>query len=141
MPITTVSATANGLNINDGTNYILVPQNLNPATVTYRRAQVTSPFVEGRFTVNRVLDAVEGEIEIDVIGSSQSALQTNIAALIAAFTADEYVLSITIDGATYSWDCEAADYAMLWVHERMHALRVPMRFAFQRSPVPASGPI
>lgn len=141
MPITTVAASVGGLNINDGASYLLTPQDLNPATVLYRRTQVTSPFVEGRFTVNRVLDAVEGTIVIDVMGSSQSNLQSNIAALVAAFTADEYTLTITIDGATYSWTCEAADYSMLWQHERMHALRVPMRFAFQRQPVPAGGPV
>ena len=135
------SSPVNGLNVNDGVNYILTPNDLNPATVIYRRAQVTSPFVEGRFTTNRVLDAVEATMEIDVLGSSHSNLQSNIASLVAAFSADTYVISITIDGATYSWDCEAADYAMLWAHERMHALRVPMRFAFQRQPTPAGGPI
>lgn len=137
----TVTASVGGLNINDGVNYILSPEGLNPATVVYRRTQVMSPFVEGRFTTNRLLDAVEGEMQVDVLGSSQADLASNIAALIAAFTQDTYTLTISLDGTSYSWECEAADYSMDWTHTRVHARRVPMRFAFQRQPTPAAGPI
>lgn len=141
MAFSSFTATANGMTIHDGQNYIMSPEGLDLATVVYRRTQVTSPFVEGRFTTNRVRDAVESTIQIDVLGSSQANLQANITALVNAFTADEFVLTVTIDGTSWSWNCEAADYAMIWDHPRMHARRIPMRFSFQRDPEPASGPV
>lgn len=141
MPITTVGFTVGGSNFNDGENFILSPEGMDLATVTWRRTQVQSPFVEGRFTTNRQLDQVESTVTVDVLGASAGALQSNMSSIVTAFSADEYVVALTIDGATWSWNCEAADYAVLWQHERWHALRVPMRFTFLRQPTPASGPV
>lgn len=128
------------LEINDGTTYICTPK-LDPGAVSYRREQVKSPFVDGTFTISRVKDQTEFQLVVDVLGSTHSAMQSAVGTLIDAMTQDEFTLKVVIDGATYSWTCEAGDYAMGWSNAHFASTRTAVAFTLPRKPVPASGPI
>lgn len=127
------------LEINDGTTYI-VTDRVNPGAVSWRREQVTSPYVDGAVTVSRAKEIVEGQIVVDVLGATQGAVQNSIATLIDAFTQDQFELTFSMDGTIYKWQCEAADYIVNWDRVRFINRKVSVGFQFPRQPVPLTGP-
>lgn len=128
------------LNINDHVKYV-VSSDIMGGTITWRRQSVQSPYVEGEITVSRVRGVVEDKFSVDVLGVVQSDMQQNVADLIAAFTQDNFNMTIRIDDATYTWVCEACDYSMDWSVPRMHGLKTQVKFSLRRSPIPINGPV
>ena len=122
------------LELNDGA-YLVASDGLRPGDIGYRREQVSSPWVDGEFTVHRHKESPEAQIVINVQGDSQSQLKAHIETLVKAFTQDEFDLELEINGAKWFWRGEAADHAIGWGRERRHALSVPVGFQFPRYPV------
>ena len=130
------------LELNDHTNYYLAPS--SPAAVTWQRQMVSSPWVDDDIVINRRRGKVTEEILLEVRGGltpTQVTLQTNLAAAIAAFSQDTYVLTTTFDGTAYAWNCDAADYQVVWDGPRVISRAVQLRLSVPRSPIPAQGPI
>lgn len=127
------------LQLNDGVKYHTTPD-IDPGQVSWRRESATSPYVDGEFTISRAKEESEGKVTIEVVATSQSLLRTYIGDLINAFTQEEFNLIFDIDGAVYTWTCEAADYAVKWEHIRFHSFHALVGFQFPRSPIPVAGP-
>lgn len=133
------------LNINDHVSYAVAQQFLG-STVSWNRNQLTSPYMDGSFTASRQRQSVTEQIAVEVFGRSTAngamsptTLQANLAALIAAFNQDSFSLTLTLDGTTYSYEAEAADYQVSWVGPRFMARQVQVVFSLPRQPVPLAG--
>lgn len=121
------------LNINDHVNYQLGDQILG-GSQTWNRQSVKSPYVDGETLVNRTRAQVQEQFQVQVFGGTQTEMQQNIAALIAAFTQFTYQLSVQIDDATYTYQCDTADYTVDWTNFRMMAHKALVKFQIPRSP-------
>lgn len=129
------------LDLNDEVNFQF-GRGIEVGRLTWRKDVVTSPYVHGRFPVREVKDAVESKITIYVLGTDHATLSTNIGVLIGAFTEQyQYELQIIVEGQSYSWLCERADYEVAFATETFNAIFVPVSLSFYRSPIQVSGVI
>lgn len=120
--------------------YTITPE-ISPGQVEFRRATVESPYVEGTFSTHVVKGQGQGQVVIDVRESTHAAAQTAIQTLIDAFTQSTFVFTLSLNGTSYAWDCETADYSVGFAHERLHAIVIPVAFSFPRFPTANQGPI
>lgn len=139
-----VTRTALGLGdlaVHDPENGYRISSEIAFNVITWRREQVQSPYVAGKITVGRVLDAVDTTVAVEVTAANHATLQARVATLIEAFTQDLFYMTFTLDGTEYKWKCEAADYGMNWEHTRLHAKSTLVAFQFPRHPNAIGGPV
>jgi hypothetical protein len=128
------------LNINDNVKYRVSADSLGQSSVSFRRTEVKSPYVEGSFLVHAVKDMVSENISVFVNGysvdseQSQDALRDNIQALIDAFTQNYFDLKYSFGNSEILWKCHSADYSVQQSREYIHKMTVPVRFSFSRYP-------
>lgn len=137
----TVSRTLLGLSdlpINDHVTYYVAPQFLG-GQVQWNRQQVTSPFTDGAVTVYRNRQLVTEQIAVEVMARTGAELKAAVDTLIDAFLQDSFTLTVTSDGATYQYACEAADYALLWAGPRMIARQAQVMLSVPRQPAALAG--
>lgn len=128
------------LNLNDHVAYIVSGGDLVfGATVTWRRQQVQSPFVDSKITTGRVLDIVQDKFAVDVMGPDHVTMASNVQALINAFSQSYFNLTVQFDAQPYTYACEASDYTMDWTVPRMYGLRTQVKFNLLRSPTALNG--
>lgn len=127
------------LDIDDGTNFIL-GKGLDAGTVSWRKEVVTSPFYAGRVPVHEVKDSVEMTLVVYILGATHATLMTNLQTLLNAFTEQStYEVQLTIEGQSYHWTCERADYQVGFATETLNARYIPVSLSFHRHPEPAAG--
>lgn len=128
------------LNLNDHVNYYVAQQQFMGGTMTWTKNQITSPYVDGATTVNRTRGQVTEPVTIEVLGTSDTVLQTNMATLINAFSQDSYDLLIAIGAANYQYQCEAADVQQArWTVSGLLFKQQQIVFQVPRQPVPILG--
>lgn len=134
------------LNINDHVNFILSSSSIFSGTVSWRRNQAQSPFVEGQVLVSAVRDLVQDQIAIEVmagktgsVSAGHSGLQANLKTLIDAFSQYNYNLSVQWDTIPYTYACQPADYTIDWTGGRAQAQQLQVKFNIFRSPVAVQG--
>ena len=117
-------------------------QEIELGTVTFRKDWARSPVVAGAQLVGTVKDLVEGcPFDVDVTGATQTAIQTSVATLLAAFSQFSYTMTAVIDGATWAWKCGPADYRVGFTERlTLYGLTCPVRLVFDRQPTPVTGP-
>jgi hypothetical protein len=128
------------LEINDHLNYAVGPQLLG-GTVAWNRQKATSPFLDGEVTTQRSRQNVTEQVAVEVYAGDAAELKANTAALITAFCQDSFVLTVTLEGTFYVYQCEAADVTIAWVGARMMAHQGQVTFAVPRQPVPLLGAV
>lgn len=126
------------LNINDHIKYITTTQIMG-GQVTWQRNSVSSPYVDGDVTISRRRPSVNDVFVVDVIGANHATIRTNLQALVAAFLQDKFNIIITLDGATYQYQCETSDYSIEWNHAKIHDKRITAQFNVMRKPIAVSG--
>lgn len=131
--ITRTSLGLNPLDLSDQINYKLGNELLG-GTQSWQRQSVRSPYVDGEFTVNRTRARVDEKFSVQVMGADQLMLQDNLAQVIDAFSQHRFVLTVEMDGAVYSYDCEASDYTIDWTGPRWMAKTVLVTFMVPRQP-------
>ena len=126
------------LDINDSVNYLVGNQILGSG-VSWERKQVSSPWVDGDFTVTRRRPNVSDKIEVRVYGGDQEELKDNLESLVEAMTQDNFILNLTLDAQSYSYSCESADYQISWGKELRHSNQTIVTFQIPRKPVALAG--
>lgn len=121
------------LSVNDHLNYILGDEQLG-GTNSWKRQSVSSPYVDGEFTVNRTLGIVEERLSIDCLGADSYSLQVAIAALVDAVSQSRWTLTMRVDDSVWAYDCEAADYTVGWEKSRRMVFRSTVLLAVRRQP-------
>lgn len=122
------------LQLNDGDTYKIAGHNLDIGRVTRRREVAKSVFTHGGIEFASVLDMTTLSIGFDVFGSSLSQVRTNMNALIDAFSQKNYTVGLSIEGASFSYACNAADYESSLTTQRMAARRGLIVFECPRQP-------
>lgn len=127
------------LNINDYTSYFLSAQ-MDFGEKRYQRNAQGSPYMRGEVTVNRTEKQRIRNIGVEVLGTSHANLESNLQALLDAFDQDSYNLTLTINGTTRTYVCEAADYSLPgWVSGRIVGRVVLVQFSVPTRPIPVAG--
>lgn len=128
------------LNINGGTRFKTSTTFLG-SLVSWNRTQVGSPYMDGKVTVNRVLEQVQEPVAVEVWGRTladatmtNAQLRINMNTLCQAFWQDAFTVTVDIDGATYTYQCEAADVQVAWDGNRFRAKRGLITFTVPRQP-------
>lgn len=128
------------LNICDHLNYYIAATQFLGGTMSWTKNQITSPYTDGAFTVNRTRGQVTEPVTVEVLGETDTDLQTNLATLINAFSQDSFVLLIGIGAANYQYQCEAADVQLArWTVSGMLFKQQQVVFQVPRQPVAILG--
>jgi hypothetical protein len=127
------------LSINDHTNYVVAGPAIMAGSVQWDRKQVSAPWVDGDVTVARRRTNVMEPLSVYVAGTDHAGMMTNLRTLRDAFVQDRYTLAFTINSEMIAWDCEAADYSVLFDTAHVHARYCVATFQIPRKPVPLAG--
>lgn len=98
------------LNLSDSSNYKLI--GIGPGTLEWNRQYASSPYVHGEVLVNAVKSQGNLPLSVRCLGSTQSSREANVAALCRALEQFIYNLTVTVEGVTYTWQCDPADYSL-----------------------------
>ena len=127
------------LYLDDLERYIVAADSFANSATTWRRVQVTGPYVAGKFTVSAVPDQVTEQVSLYVLGSSQSDLQSNLARLIDAVSQPYFQFVWSMDQASYIWDCDSADYSIQSTTATMFARQITVKLSIPRHPLLTRG--
>lgn len=111
----------------------------NPA-YTHRTVEVNSPWVEGTYATDSILDNTTDALVVWVEGNvgdgtfSQYLFRTRLAALKRCFDQLSYQVVITIGDAIETWDCEVSDYTVETQQEYIFATRGVLRVPVPHRP-------
>ena len=131
------------LNLNDGSNYKVI--GIGPGSLEWNRQYAGSPYVHGEVLVNAVKAQGNLPMSIRCKGTTQSAREANVAALCRALEQFVYNITLTIEGVTYTWQCDPADYSLDEKGEisKFHRLAKQTVVTAQvpRHPIPIAGSV
>lgn len=105
---------------------------ISPAGVRRRRVTVTAPDVHGAAELASVLDEASYGMLIRCYGTDMAGAQSLIDAIAAAVGQRSWVLGVTLDGSSRSWQARAADWVaalepgLAWRGWRDVTLTVPV---------------
>lgn len=129
------------LDINDGNIYRVAAESIGVTNTAWRKTEVISPYVEGKFLVHAVKDMVGSNLTVWVTGypqnthaAGQNQLQVNIENLVSQFEQMSYQIKYTMGDTQIVWDCQTADYSIDYAHAYVHAMMVPVKFIVPRFP-------
>lgn len=107
---------------------------LSPGGQDWDRQVAKSPYLDGEVTTQRTRTSPEVELTERVTEATEAALMASYGVLVDAFNQDEFVFTLTIDGAVRSWYGEAADRRNDFQKELVHARMQQVTFRFKRRP-------
>jgi hypothetical protein len=129
------------LNINDHENYRVAPGFLG-GQVTWVRSTAASPYMDDEVTVHRRRGKVTEPVVVEVLSGdagTSTKMQSNVNALVQAFSQDNFTLDVTVNGQKHTYSCEAADFQIAWTGPRLVAKQLQVAFQMPRAPVPIVG--
>lgn len=92
--------------------YYIQRNGFGPGEVSHRKTYVESPYVIGQTMVHSVKDLATSSLTVRVQGTSHSDMIDKLETLCEAFEQFNYTLTIIIDGISYVYDCDTADYSI-----------------------------
>lgn len=124
--------------------YKIMRDGWGPGVVSMRRQKVSSPYVHGDFATSLVKEQVEVPLGIRVTGSGYTDCWNKVGTLLRAFEQFKYTLAIVIEGTTFTYECEAADYSVgdggMFQNFHFMAYKQEVKFLIPRRPNPTTGP-
>jgi len=101
-----------------------------------------SPYVAGQQLVMAVPDNSTLDLRLIVHGESMVEVQTYLKELIQAIrTQMAYTVSVTMQTATYAWNCYVGTYLVAFNQLFYFGYLLPLYVKLPRTPIPAAGPI
>lgn len=142
--VTRTELALGNLTLNDSTYRVIRQAGWGPGDIEWDRQTVESPFIHGDFLVNAKKTQVTAPLGIRVTGSSRTDCQNKLATLLRAFEQFSYFISFTLEGVTWTWLCQPADYSVGdgGALQPFHLMsnKQEVRFSIPRYPTPYSGP-
>lgn len=127
------------LDLNDHTNYWISPGTWG-ATKSWNRTQAASVYADGKITTHRVLEMVNEPLIVEVRGTSNAVMFTNLRTLITAMSQDNFQITTNFNGDTSVWQCETSDLqTVVFTGPRIIAKQLQVTYAVLRQPNPVSG--
>lgn len=119
--------------------YYIQRDGFGPGEMSFRRNQVESPYVAGKYQTHAVKDQQTTTLKIRVTGTSQSVLYTRMTDLAKAMEQFSFTLRLYINGVLFQYECDAADYSVgdggnvqdLWLRSDTQL----MAFQIQHKPI------
>lgn len=128
------------LEINDHTSYYVASDpGLFEGQIDWDRQTVSSPDVDGDFTVSRRRGNVEESLVVEIIAASSLDMWQKVGNLKNAVSQDRFNLTITYQGQVTTWVCETASYSLRADSARLAIYRPQMALVIPRKPVPTAG--
>ncbi len=125
------------LEINDHIKYYVAE--FGDQSITWRRQQVSSPWVDGTVTSQRSKENVTRSMTIEVLGDNWADTLSNAKDLIDAVSQDTFVLTSDMNSEIVSYICEASDYSWAQSKERWHSYRGILTVSLIHKPNPTTG--
>lgn len=122
------------LYVGEGTQYRIAAGSFEDQSVSFRRSEVTNPFVEGTFVVNALRENVTESLQVWVEDRPRLPLQDAVEALAAAVSQVSYVMQVQIRSDVFTWNCYAADYSVVTKREFIHARMAQVSAEIPRHP-------
>lgn len=126
--------TGSWLDVNDGTNYKVAKGSFEESNTTFRKDEVTNPFVEGKFIINALRENVSEKLVIRVFGTNTVTVQNNVTALINAVKSNQFLIESTLGNAKQTWLCFASDYSVNTQLEYLQARQALVSITVTRYP-------
>ena len=113
-----------------------------PTQSTTKYVWADSPFVAGKQLVLATPDNAILDLRLVIDGTSMADAQAKLVPIIRAIRNQvTFQVSITLDTATYAWNCYAGDYLVAINQLFMFGYLVPLYITLPRDPTPALGPV
>lgn len=128
--------TATGLISLNTTPYRLSGETFGSASVTHRRTELKSPYLEGTYVVNSLRENIIETVSVWVgeDGLTESELEAAVTALTEALDQVQFQAVKTKDGHSVLWNCYASDYTRVAQREYQHAGKVRVDVQLVRDP-------
>jgi len=126
------------LEVNDHTASYVAAESLSGG-ISWTRQQVSSPFVDGQVTVSRTRAMTSRPLALEVLGADAAELAANAKVIADALSQDCFTLTVTLDGQSYAWAAEAADWTETWTNARWAARQLQLSAQLPCQPVELSG--
>lgn len=123
------------LDINDHIDYIVAGPEFLGGQQSWDRTQVSSPFADGEVTTMRRRQNVQENIVLEVLGDTTSEVHSNAQTVIDAFSQDAFTITVSINGASTAYHCEASDYKLITSGPRYSAQQIQVLFVVPRKPI------
>ena len=124
------------LDINDGLSF-RIAKGLDEAAVSFRREEVTNPFLEGAYVVNALRENMHLNLEVRAIGETHMDMVDTLRKLTDALGQVSFKLQVTVDNAQWTYNCYASDYSVLMPPEYLHARMATVKAQILHHPVVA----
>lgn len=100
------------LSLTNADGFFIQRDGFGPGDTSFRRVYAQSPFVQGQYQVHATKDMMNSNLTIRVEGDDNTDLWAKIDALTTAFEQFRYTLVLNINGHTFSYLCDTADYSV-----------------------------
>lgn len=102
--------------------------------VSFRKQEVTSPFVEGSYLITAVRENVVENVSLYVYGDSQVQMDQRLEAVLERLEVPRYRMYWRSDGVEERWDCQAASYTVRTQREFQYAKMALVKAQIPRLP-------
>lgn len=107
---------------------------LEPGGVTIDRTTASAHQVDGEVLVHSRREQATGSLEVVVTGDTAGDVQTNVDALTDALSQTQWTLTVDVDGTTWVYTCDVADYDVGQVTHLWSQRWVRVTASFPRKP-------
>lgn len=113
-----IQAPGGWLDLEDEANgYWLHNESFKQSSVTHRKTDISSEWVEGSFTTRGVRENVVEQVSVYVQGATPYQLQTRLKALTDALEQLTFQMVVRFGDSQQTWTCEMADYTVVTQQE------------------------
>ena len=128
-----VSTAVDWLELNTGL-YRVHGESFAESAETWRKDEVSNPFVEGSWTVNALRENVTETLNVWVKGDGLTSTLQAVETLRGAFRQRNYLLEATFNNLRYTYNCYVADSIVSATRELRHAGMAQVNFQVPRHP-------
>ena len=113
--------------LNDKKAYRVAEGSFEDESVTHRRAEASSPFLEGTYVTNALRENVQVPLNVYVMGQTAYEMRSRLARLKELLEQPQFQVEYTVDDARTIWNCYASDYSTstprAFLHSKMALLK------------------
>lgn len=102
--------------------------------VTFRKQEVSSPFVEGTYLIQAVRENVTEQVAVWVRGATHMEMDRRVQAVLERVERPRFVADFRVGSVTERWNCQVASYTVRSQREYQHAKIALLRLQIPRLP-------
>jgi hypothetical protein len=115
---------------------------ITPGISTLKTVWADSPYVAGKQLVLATPDNSTLDLRLIIDGTSMLDAQNKIRPIVEAIRKQlSFEVSLTMDAATYTWNCWTGDYQIAFNQLHLFGYLVPLYLTLPRAPIPVAGPV